>query len=73
MDDFPRPQNAKANIDLQGWMYLFSDFMAKIAPHYNKSPEQFNRIKSSILDKLSEFKDKEDGLYKDISKNEKFD
>jgi hypothetical protein len=27
MDDFPRPFNCKAMIDLQSWMYFFTKFM----------------------------------------------
>lgn len=35
MDDFPRPFMAKANIDLQSWIYFFTKFMVETAHIYN--------------------------------------
>jgi hypothetical protein len=41
MDDFPRPHLPKGHIDLQAWLYFFSDFMVQTAPIYNEAPNTY--------------------------------
>lgn len=67
MDDFPRPFNCKANVDLQAWLYFFTDFMIEAAPIYSESVDVYKKNKELLRKNFELMLEPRTNVYKDIS------
>jgi hypothetical protein len=67
MDDFPRPFNSKANIDLQSWIYFFTKFMVEASYLFSDSNVQYINYLELLKSNFKFFIEGSTKLYKDIS------